>query len=83
MVFFISLDELKVGAEQAVHVGDDATADKAGAEALGIKAWLVSGRLMPCTNVTVPKTICSLVSVCGQKALHVNCSFSLTDDIVN
>ncbi|OAE27440.1 hypothetical protein AXG93_3911s1220 [Marchantia polymorpha subsp. ruderalis] len=32
--------ELKVGAEQAVHVGDDATADKAGAEALGIKAWL-------------------------------------------
>ncbi|KAG6553741.1 hypothetical protein Mapa_004656 [Marchantia paleacea] len=39
-IFEAALNELKVGAEQAVHVGDDATADKAGAEALGIKAWL-------------------------------------------
>jgi FMN phosphatase YigB (HAD superfamily) len=37
--FFLPTEELKVDAEQAVHVGDDATADKAGAEAIGMDAW--------------------------------------------
>ncbi|KAL2652851.1 hypothetical protein R1flu_020979 [Riccia fluitans] len=39
-IFEAALNELSVGAGQTVHVGDDALADKAGAEALGIKSWL-------------------------------------------
>ncbi|CAM6116643.1 unnamed protein product [Calypogeia fissa] len=39
-IFEAALKELKVGAQDAVHVGDDATNDKAGALAIGIESWL-------------------------------------------
>ncbi|XBI76599.1 hypothetical protein VPH35_069816 [Triticum aestivum] len=39
-IFKIALDQIGVEARNAVHVGDDETADKAGANAIGLKCWL-------------------------------------------
>ncbi|XP_047964249.1 haloacid dehalogenase-like hydrolase domain-containing protein 3 [Salvia hispanica] len=39
-IFRAALDQICVGTSRAVHVGDDATADKAGANAVGIDCWL-------------------------------------------
>lgn len=39
-IFKAALDEMKVEAGKAVHVGDDDEADKAGANAVGIDCWL-------------------------------------------
>ncbi|CAM0911139.1 unnamed protein product [Alopecurus aequalis] len=39
-IFKIALDQIGVEASKAVHVGDDETADKAGANAIGLQCWL-------------------------------------------
>uniref|UniRef100_A0A0D9X4T9 Haloacid dehalogenase-like hydrolase domain-containing protein 3 n=1 Tax=Leersia perrieri TaxID=77586 RepID=A0A0D9X4T9_9ORYZ len=39
-IFKIALDQIGVEASKAVHVGDDETADKAGANAIGLECWL-------------------------------------------
>lgn len=39
-IFKIALDQIGVEASMAVHVGDDETADKAGANAIGLECWL-------------------------------------------
>ncbi|PIN24085.1 putative hydrolase (HAD superfamily) [Handroanthus impetiginosus] len=39
-IFRAALDQISVEANKAVHVGDDAKADKAGANAVGIDCWL-------------------------------------------
>ncbi|XP_057810857.1 uncharacterized protein LOC131025217 isoform X2 [Salvia miltiorrhiza] len=39
-IFRAALDQICVETSKAVHVGDDATADKAGANAVGIDCWL-------------------------------------------
>ncbi|KAG2577030.1 haloacid dehalogenase-like hydrolase domain-containing protein 3 isoform X2 [Panicum virgatum] len=39
-IFKIALDQIGVEATNAVHVGDDETADKAGANAIGLECWL-------------------------------------------
>uniref|UniRef100_A0A0A9BGS5 Haloacid dehalogenase-like hydrolase family protein n=1 Tax=Arundo donax TaxID=35708 RepID=A0A0A9BGS5_ARUDO len=39
-IFKIALDQIGVEASQAVHVGDDEAADKAGANAIGLECWL-------------------------------------------
>ncbi|KAF8747261.1 hypothetical protein HU200_013251 [Digitaria exilis] len=39
-IFKIALDQIGVDATKAVHVGDDETADKAGANAIGLECWL-------------------------------------------
>ncbi|KAG9138371.1 hypothetical protein Leryth_001560 [Lithospermum erythrorhizon] len=39
-IFRVALDQLNVEAGRTVHVGDDETADKAGANAVGINCWL-------------------------------------------
>ncbi|EFJ08953.1 hypothetical protein SELMODRAFT_90084, partial [Selaginella moellendorffii] len=39
-IFLTALDELGVQARDTVHVGDDPVADKQGANAVGIDAWL-------------------------------------------
>ncbi|TVU42984.1 hypothetical protein EJB05_09413 [Eragrostis curvula] len=39
-IFKIALDQISVEASKAVHVGDDETADKAGANAIGLECWL-------------------------------------------
>lgn len=36
---WIFVDQIKVDASKAVHVGDDKKADKAGANAVGIECW--------------------------------------------
>ncbi|KAL9257669.1 Haloacid dehalogenase-like hydrolase domain-containing protein [Drosera capensis] len=40
MIFKAALDQMRVSAENAVHVGDDQEADKVGANAIGIECWL-------------------------------------------
>ncbi|KQJ95223.1 haloacid dehalogenase-like hydrolase domain-containing protein 3 isoform X2 [Brachypodium distachyon] len=39
-IFRIALDQIGVEASKAVHIGDDETADKAGANAIGLECWL-------------------------------------------
>ncbi|KAF7092968.1 hypothetical protein CFC21_095410 [Triticum aestivum] len=39
-IFKIALEQIGVEARNAVHVGDDETADKAGANAIGLECWL-------------------------------------------
>ncbi|KAK3122825.1 hypothetical protein QOZ80_8AG0618870 [Eleusine coracana subsp. coracana] len=39
-IFKIALDQIGMEASKAVHVGDDETADKAGANAVGLECWL-------------------------------------------
>uniref|UniRef100_J3MQQ2 Haloacid dehalogenase-like hydrolase domain-containing protein 3 n=2 Tax=Oryza brachyantha TaxID=4533 RepID=J3MQQ2_ORYBR len=39
-IFKIALDQIGVEAGKAVHVGDDETADKAGANGIGLQCWL-------------------------------------------
>ncbi|XP_066330330.1 uncharacterized protein [Miscanthus floridulus] len=39
-IFKIALDQIDLEASKAVHVGDDETADKAGANAIGLECWL-------------------------------------------
>ncbi|XP_062191754.1 uncharacterized protein LOC133895452 isoform X2 [Phragmites australis] len=39
-IFKIALNKIGVEASNAVHVGDDETADKAGANAIGLECWL-------------------------------------------
>ncbi|KAM0849771.1 hypothetical protein ACQ4PT_053526 [Festuca glaucescens] len=39
-IFKIALDQIGVEASKAVHVGDDETADKSGANAIGLECWL-------------------------------------------
>ncbi|KAL5229926.1 hypothetical protein ABZP36_028702 [Zizania latifolia] len=39
-IFKTALDQIGVEASKAVHVGDDETADKAGANAIGLECWL-------------------------------------------
>ncbi|WVZ94893.1 hypothetical protein U9M48_040725 [Paspalum notatum var. saurae] len=39
-IFKIALDQIGVEASKAVHIGDDETADKAGANAVGLECWL-------------------------------------------
>uniref|UniRef100_A0A0E0ARC2 Haloacid dehalogenase-like hydrolase domain-containing protein 3 n=1 Tax=Oryza glumipatula TaxID=40148 RepID=A0A0E0ARC2_9ORYZ len=39
-IFKRALDQIGVEASKAVHVGDDETADKAGANAIGLECWL-------------------------------------------
>uniref|UniRef100_R7W724 Uncharacterized protein n=1 Tax=Aegilops tauschii TaxID=37682 RepID=R7W724_AEGTA len=39
-IFKIALEQIGVEASNAVHVGDDETADKAGANAIGLECWL-------------------------------------------
>ncbi|AQK41249.1 Haloacid dehalogenase-like hydrolase (HAD) superfamily protein [Zea mays] len=39
-IFNIALDQIGVEASKAIHVGDDETADMAGANATGLECWL-------------------------------------------
>lgn len=38
LIFYLA-DQIGVEASKAVHVGDDETADKAGANAIGLECW--------------------------------------------